>query len=530
MKNKYVSLLLAVLLSLGILPFGMIPALALPERRDVTVKGSIFTNTGSTTDLSVILDFDWLTKGDNTLFNADLAAFAAIASEEAYFRDKDKGTDSENKVLIRGSEDYDLTSFLSSFGFDNVKRIETYDKQSTDIDKNDSATFLAGHRLTDGKDVFVFVFRGAYSSGEWLSMFDVGDPAAIDLHPNWTEPKNLKSIDVAANAASRKIGEYIRENGKEDAEDVILLTGHSRGGAIANVVGAAFEKARETKSFTYTFSSPKTTLSSDASTYRTVFNVVNADDFYEDFLPFRNESFARFGTDLTESFSGSDALKNRLKEFGAAEEYTCMSAADREKYRTLFAESFPGRTDLFQTETQTLLFDDAAGAQSKFDACNTVISGFKLDDLCKAELDGSKVILTTAKASLLKSYSMVLAYGTPDMVDYVRTLFPTDEIAELLYRDLADMTNAHLLLKSLVLSESFGTAASGTEPTPETTTAPATESVPETTTAPATASPMTDNPATGEKSDLLLCCVLLPLSAAGMIARLCLTGKKRKTE
>ena len=454
MKKRMSAFFLAVMMVIGMIPFWTISASAEPVSVDVTVKSPIFANTDTPLDLTVPFDFDWLTEGDNTAYNSDLAAFSALASTDVYFREKDEGTPGENKVMVKGSEDpYDCTSFLSAFGFEDVCRIETYDKTSTDPDKNDSATFLAGHRLVDGEDVFVFAFRGAYSSGEWLSMFEVGDPSTIDAHPNWTDPNVLKSIDVAANVSAKKIEEYIQTYGAKEAPDRILLTGHSRGGAIANELGAKFEKDAEKESYTYTFSSPGITLAPDAANYQTIFNINNSDDFFENFLPFEEEAFARYGIDLEDSYTDNSELKQRLQEFGAAGVYACMSEADRELYRTLFSENFKDRAAIYQQETETLTFDNAADAQSYYDACNTVITGFKLGDLCSAELNGNSVRLTTSRASLLKSYSMVLAYGTPDMVDYVKTLFPDDEIAELLYENLASLTNAHRILKSYLLCQ-----------------------------------------------------------------------------
>lgn len=436
----------------SMIPLTALTISAVQNNKEAVVKGSVFTSTGNTVDVSVSFDFDWLTKGDNTAYHSGLAAFSAIASEDAYFREKDAGTASENKVMIRGQEEaYTCAAFLTAFGFDDVRRIETYDKTSADIDKNDSATFLAGHRLIDGKDVFIFVFRGAFSSGEWLSAFDIGNPAAIGDHPCWTDPDNVKSFDVAANAAWAKINDYIGEFGHSEAPDSILLTGHSRGGAIANILGTKFEKAEGTDSFTYTFSSPKTTVSAKAGEYKTIFNIQNADDFYGDFLPFRDETLTRYGIDLSESFGGSAGLPDLLKTYEPAGEYLCMTPADRNRYRTLFGEAFPNRTDIYQTKTETLNFETAADAQKKYDDCVTVINGFKLDDLCSVTLAGNRVLLTTTKASLLKSYSMVLAYGTHDMVDYIRTLFPEDEIAELLYQNLSGLTNAHQILKSFLL-------------------------------------------------------------------------------
>ncbi len=449
MKKRILSLLISVSV---ILTFAF-TVFAEKEENEFTLKGALFTNDDSAVDVSVSFDFDWLTEESNTVFNSSLAKFSSVASFDAYYREKDEGTSNENKAILKDSgEAYACTSFLTSFGFENVRRIETYDKTSTDIDKNDSATFMAGHKSINGKDVFVFVFRGAFSSGEWLSVFDVGDPDAIDEHPNWTNPEHLKSIDVAANAAKVRINDYIKEVGTDDEPDCILFTGHSRGGAIANVLGAEYENTDGVQSYTYTFAAPKITLAENAAEYKTIFNIINEDDFFADFLPFENEHLNRYGIEVSDSFSDNTELTSLLGSFGAIGEYSCMSEEDRTAYREIFKKYFKNRTDIFEKSNETFTFDTEEAASEKLNAFNTVISGFKLDDLCSAVQDGCSVTLTTAKASQLKAYSMVLAYATPDMVDYVKTLFPDDEIADLLYKDLAGITNAHRILKSFVLS------------------------------------------------------------------------------
>lgn len=94
------------------------------------------------------------------------------------------------------------------------------------------------------------------------------------------------------------------------AEKIILITGHSRGAAIANILGAIYEKSPEFKSFTYTFATPNTTVASDAAGYKTIFNIVNKDDVIRA-IPQENLGFSKNGKTLLVSISQNDSLSKK---------------------------------------------------------------------------------------------------------------------------------------------------------------------------------------------------------------------------
>ena len=79
-----------------------------------------------------------------------------------------------------------------------------------------------------------------------------------------------------------------------DGAKTILITGHSRGAAIANLIGANYEKKANTTTYTYTFATPNNTAASNVRDYKTIFNIVNADDMIP-FMPLSQWGFDKYG-------------------------------------------------------------------------------------------------------------------------------------------------------------------------------------------------------------------------------------------
>ena len=90
-------------------------------------------------------------------------------------------------------------------------------------------------------------------------------------------------------------------------EKVILITGHSRGAAIANILGTFFEASDGFSSYTYTFATPNTTTDKNASSYKTIFNIKNADDLIP-YLPIETWAFG----DSVGSLLGSSGASGRM--------------------------------------------------------------------------------------------------------------------------------------------------------------------------------------------------------------------------
>lgn len=185
---------------------------------DVTVQGAIFGGNGKDRiQTSVSFDPKWVTGNDNTEYNKDLAAFAALLSDDVYFRTKDADKGVPNRVLYEGEteEEYDWTNFLKKAGFSEVKHIESYKEKECAGDGSDSATLLLAHGAVSGKyDLYAVVLRGCFSAQEWVSIYDPGcpDEAYTELtgeHPEWTDGDCYKGLDIARNRAMEFIDAFM---------------------------------------------------------------------------------------------------------------------------------------------------------------------------------------------------------------------------------------------------------------------------------------------------------------------------------
>ena len=250
--------------------------------------------------------------GSNQVYNRRLSILSSLFSfdiygDEALRRDNYRYLEITSGVDRKGDKTVGL---LETFGMYDTRSYEISSPNS--IDTDDKTQFAIGHRYVEyggkKKEIIAVVFRGTNGTiEEWSSNSDVGANTAEyyarigQQHPDWQNLDNHKGFDVAANRAIAKINEYLGEvkfQPGAEAEKVIWITGHSRGAAIANIVGAHFEDRAGFYSFTYAFATPNCTTASTALNYRTIFNIVNEDDFVT-MVP--QWKFKRYGRTLEES-------------------------------------------------------------------------------------------------------------------------------------------------------------------------------------------------------------------------------------
>lgn len=451
-------------------------------KMNAVAEGSIFGGkSDDKIEVEVSFDPKWITKDSNTVYNPDLAQFCVLLSADSYFRAKDLDKGRQNRVLLDGNgEEYEMTSFLSAVGFTETEHYESFSATADPTDPNDSVTLNIGHQTFDGKyDLFAVVIRGCFSWQEWSSAFDPGciDEKYEELtgsHPDWTHKNILKGIDVAANRALAFIKDFMAKNNDGKLPDRILLTGHSRGGTIANVLGAYFEKETDVGSYTYTFNSvpaaralsvdSDAVFPKDTGSYKTIFNVFDEGDFFTDPFPFENGKFSRFGTDMTVSVADNETVRAKIAELKGRDDYVSVPKETADEYRRLFAERFPDREKLCETETLTFTYDNeekAAAGRDELAALVGAESGLGLEDLCRVgdvstTADG-KFEVTVAYFGLtwLRSYAKILAYGKT-AYDAAAKLFAGDEIgcriAKLIAENAASISGGHLLANTYVVA------------------------------------------------------------------------------
>lgn len=430
----------------------------------VTVQGEIFSGkAGEDVSLPLVFDEGWITLASDKVYNPRLAAFSALLCADSYFRAKDVAKGTQNRVLIDGEEDaYTQSALLEKLGYEDVRFIETFKAKQYAADSNDSATILLGYKNVDDRfDSYIIVLRGVFSAGERLSIFDVGATceaytAITGGHDEWTDTACLKGVDVAVNRAMEFISEYRAQHDSEKRPDTALVTGHSRGAALANVIGAELEKDRSVKSYTYTFNCMPVTANKNARCFRTIFNVFDVNDYYVNPLPFGKESFYRYGNDITTNIEKCSALKDKIAGYKGRDDYACLAPEIKAEYDSLFASRFPDRDSLYAFCTQTETFDSLQAAQAKRGEFETLIGSAGLDiaPFCTVseieQNDGEYTFtLSYCPQALIYCYAKIQAYGQA-VYDAVVTLFHGDEegcrIGEIVLDNLSDINAGHLLI------------------------------------------------------------------------------------
>lgn len=188
-------------------------------------------------------------------------------------------------------------AYDTSDGFEKLMDRMDYHYGDSYIDENgDSICYsLADKRVElDGEetDIVLAVMRGTYNM-EWIDNFE---PGTGKTHKGFQ-----KGADVAYQALKRYIKKnHIGENGRKIK---IIVTGHSRGAAVANLLGKEIlDKGgsflhNSNDLFDYSFATPNSTSLSERmdSKYDGIFSIVNPEDFVTKVLLSKNWKYGRYG-------------------------------------------------------------------------------------------------------------------------------------------------------------------------------------------------------------------------------------------
>lgn len=282
-----------------------------PKPRDNNFSGTMINsmeNFEASVPMEFSVDYSSLVKLDNMKYNNNLARLCSVMSTDVYsnlwLQDISNVPSSTSKNVMVGA-----TAFGQIFGMENVQYVSV---NNFEEDKDDVTDYVIGHHrfYFDDKeqDAIFIVFRGTDGSNtEWSSNCDVGADTKeytdrTGKHTDWTDKNNHKGFDVTATRAMRSINKYLNSL-KGDEKKLIVITGHSRGAAIANIVGTKFSDTKKYKTFVYTFAAPNTTIANDANKFSYIMNLVNENDIVP-CMPMEGWGFKRYG--ITFKVNGND--------------------------------------------------------------------------------------------------------------------------------------------------------------------------------------------------------------------------------
>lgn len=228
-------------------------------------------------------------------FSPQLAKLSMVLSASAYSSDT-------------------LLNNLKALGFEKNAKWgygENYDPTATGI--------VMASRKTGGTTVMCVVIRGTYQN-EWYSNFDIGK--SIE------HTKVHSGFDTATEFAMKKLEMYLVNYGIDRDHTKFIITGHSRGGAVANLMSARLiDKYGKENVYGYTFASPNTTTSTDTDDkqYSGIFNFVNPTDFIA-FVPPEKWGFSKYGTTIAFAQNGDELYNSELESVKA--EFTDLTSRE----------------------------------------------------------------------------------------------------------------------------------------------------------------------------------------------------------
>ena len=316
----------------------------IPDQYDAAPDSNVFTGKlksghDGTTAVSFTMDFRNFF-GDNTVYHPELATVSVMGAALAYY---DEGytnayfTFDTAQTWAGGTASrVDGMQLMQVLGFEDVADY-TLDSYGDD----DLCEVVIGHRTVtyNGQtQVIVAIWvRGtdSKSAEEWSSNFHMGDLVRFfdaydsvegksprQSNDDWTRKTNHRGFDVCATRLLNYLKTYYLDEFVQpvlDAEpEAVLtywLTGHSRGAAVANLMGSYLIDEGE-RVFDYTFAAPYNTANTEASAekYDCIFNLVNANDFIP-MLPMPEWGFTRYGkTAEVDASVYSTEIKNATGE------------------------------------------------------------------------------------------------------------------------------------------------------------------------------------------------------------------------
>lgn len=188
------------------------------------------------------------------------------------------------KLCSKSYSEEDLGEELQSLGYTDYR----YVVRNQYTESGSGIGFGIGAKEYPEYTQVILVIRGTYK-GEWYSNFEIG------------EGETHEGFRKATEYVDETLSEYIAANCLSEKPLHIICTGHSRGGAVANLTAKSLIIKGEFSGVTaYTFASPNTTTDTDAHSdlFRGIYNIQNSEDFIC-YIPLEKWGYTKYGNVLT---------------------------------------------------------------------------------------------------------------------------------------------------------------------------------------------------------------------------------------
>ncbi|MDE7260514.1 MAG: lipase family protein [Oscillospiraceae bacterium] len=273
------------------------------------VEQSVVIGTGvrekPTAEITVRWDDAWFAV-DADVYQHELAVTAMALSAAAYIR------------TGRGISAQDA---LQAFGFDKIK---SYNYQLSADSSGQTAYTFAVKTVKDGDGravpLVAVIIRGTGEYTEWAGNLNVGTGSE---HVGFAQARD-ELMD--------NLEKYLAESGVT-GKTKFFVTGHSRGGAAANLTAACLTDAgmAEKKDvYAYTFAAPAVSTMAGTEGYENIFNLVNGDDLVPQ-VPLAQWGYRRYGVDRLLPEKSGDAYKDQFEAMN--KQYTALAGCSYAVYQ-----------------------------------------------------------------------------------------------------------------------------------------------------------------------------------------------------
>ena len=285
-----------------LLLFAIFPSLAFAEKVNFLLPQTSSEN-AETVTIPVEWNESWFGEKPSTVYNHDLARVACYFSDAAY------------ASVLENPHDNVLFDAYKKIG---IKESDIEAKYAIDYTDamwgNDQCAFsIASKKIKSslGMQTLIFVvIRGTpLNANEWISNLNINNTNKMQeaLH---------KGFAAAANIIHTALISYMLRRSINPTDAFLFVTGHSRGGAVSNVLSTIVledDFFKHENIYTYTFAAPNVTTSEhfDDEKYGFIWNIVNAEDIVPT-VPMNREKwkFHKFGHTL--AFSNQANTDSRI--------------------------------------------------------------------------------------------------------------------------------------------------------------------------------------------------------------------------
>ncbi len=326
---------------------------------------------------------------DTTICPYTPMVYSFIYNDNMFMKDANHEYTDMTKIGINLSEaaynEEDLESIYSHMGF-SFKSFY-YDRDAT-YDDNDFVAFSFGHKEVNGYQLFLLTIRGTYENEEWFSNFNVGNN---DDH---------EGFSIAAAQVMEKLDVLIPFYAKSKFNK-ILVTGHSRGAAVANIVAASISNEYSqffstSDVFGYTYACPGVSTNAD-KTLNNIHNYNIPGDVVPT-MPLDKWGFGRNGKDHKLIAEG-DIYNNFLFQFERSKDRSYTGLESTQSFVQMIEQIAPTLSDY---QNKQFIFKSIAA----FLASNGInVQFLEYEARIIAEVDVLKSICETSQNRFLNALS-----------------------------------------------------------------------------------------------------------------------------